>query len=78
MTRVELLGADGQIAGLFFTGLPPELCKARTLAIEFIDDAGSWVPAGGVDLRDNEWWWTSLKVGEVFEVNPTGEVISDG
>ena len=67
-TRVELLLADGHLAGLFFTSAPLREVLRKRLPSDFEAEKGDWVPSRGVSFAN----WRieeTLSIGEIKEAN---------
>lgn len=64
MTRIEVLGPDGHLIGLFFANLPLADCVGKQPA-DFRDAPGEWVPAGGTNLRQHDWYNGPINLGEM-------------
>jgi len=68
VTRVEVLLADGHLAGLFFTSAPLREVLRKQLPSDFDSEKGDWVPSGGVSFAN---WCLeeTLSIGEIKEAD---------
>ena len=72
MIRIEVLEADGYLAGFFFPqSCPISECRAKTYPIEFEGIYGEWIPNGGVTYEATglrAWYRANVSIGLIEEL----------